>query len=87
MELFNKLSSEHEVLSSDSFKKFAETAEKQLNELNAVLMNDESCLSEKGKIIARERNLWRAMLKAFGVEANDVALKSLKSWFEEKIKQ
>ena len=82
---FLALASEREVLSSTAFKKFAETAEKKLNELNALLMNDESCWSEKGKLIAREKTIWQTMLKAFGIKATDSAFEALESWFKDKM--
>ena len=76
---------EREVLSSKSFKKFAELAEKNVNELSALLSNDDSLLNEKGKELSNERKVWRSMLTAFEISYRDEALSQLESLIDSKL--
>jgi hypothetical protein len=81
----SRLADEKEVLSHPTFQQFAETAERKVNDLNTVLLNDETVLNEKGLRIVQERGLWRAMLQAFGVKFRDEAIETLEAVMNKKL--
>lgn len=80
---FRKLYELKQVLSSPQFKAFASEAEKKINELSALLSNDDSVLNDKGKLISKEREMWRVILRTFGVKYTDSSLVHLVSELEE----
>ena len=71
------MTTEREILSSAQFKKIAGAAEKKINEITALLTNDDSLLNEKGLLLKKEREIWRAMFKGLGLQPNDDAIKYL----------
>lgn len=65
------------ILDSSPFKKFLLESERKLNELNALLMNDESILNDKGILLSKERNLWRLIQRSFSVENKDASIEMI----------
>lgn len=66
-------------------KRFAASAESKVKQLNALLLNDESLLNEKGRVILNERNLWGAVLSAFGLKGNNEAVRVLEELIRDKL--
>lgn len=81
----SRLAEEKEVLSHPQFKKFAEQAEKKINDLSASLMNDESNWTAEGKRLAEQRDLWRTVLSAFGIKYRDDAILTLEKVIDDKL--
>jgi len=67
------------------FKRFAERALKRTNDFNALLLNDDSLLNEKGKEIAQLRNLWREVSSSFAPDSRDSAIQALEDLIDEKL--
>lgn len=78
---------QRDQLHNPVFEKFVEMTEKAVNDLTTLLESDEKMWSEEGKQVARERDVYRGILKAFGVEYVDKAIKNLTSEIDNKIKE
>lgn len=72
-----KLVDEKNLLEQPAFKEVAAFAQKSLGNINALLLNDETLLNDKGRLLSNQRDFWRVFLKAVSVDAKDSAISYL----------
>ena len=69
------------------FKAIAEDAAKKLNEINTLLMNDNSLDEKKRAALFHEKKVWSFNLQRFGMSTADQAIALLEKTIDEKLSQ
>lgn len=82
---YSRLVEEKGFLSNPLFISLSKELEKKLNEMNALLMNDENLDEKQRNKIISERKAFRHLLNTIGIEYRDNALLALEEIVDSKL--
>ena len=76
-ELEALLKDKTDIESSPIFKRFSEILEIRIKEIDALLMNDESLLNEKGKTLLSQKRAFNEIADMFSIKIKDKAIETI----------
>lgn len=82
-----KLFKESDLKNHPVFKSIFEDAEKRMNEINALLMNDKTLTDVQRSSLFSQRDIWQFIFKRFSMKTHDDALDAMKALLDSKIEQ
>ncbi len=69
------------------FRAIVKDAENKLNDINALLMNDQKMNDSERALLFHEKNVWKFVFDRFGTELYDNALKTLEARIDLELEQ
>lgn len=82
-----KLATEKDYAKNPLFEAIIKDAEKRLNEINALLMNDEELSDVQRKCLFAQKKVWIFIFERFSLVPHDNALKVLHTLVDQKLAQ
>jgi len=84
---YARILKETDLLTHPLFKKIAEEAQRRIDEINTLLMNDEEMTESQRIRLYADRKAFRFIFSRFGLAARDSALQALDAHIEQTLQQ